>query len=243
MNQNRRCMGGSCSCNVLMSYRICSTTVEKVYLTVGFLHGLDPIAYELHFETKRTHTVLRMTDKDLLHVACNTSTNTITSNESRNAAAVSMSCGACLVIDDPEPLEVITVKFSTYENLKNLCSYIIEDIDIMKPYVTKEEQDVKELHALRRLFFAYIRDLHERASTDYTNKQCANDTLQSATLQGFRTFLVRCGLIFTDNYDIKTIIGDEDEMVSDMVKDDIPPTARLFIHYIRCENYSSYHLP
>lgn len=223
-----------CSRNVDILYDLCRTREKDVYLVVKFLHNPCEISFQLHsdWECGSFSQCIPMTSEDFLHVACNRSFG-----RSRNVETLSRRDGGVLVMDASKRDDIIALNLSMYKRFRDLCRYIMEDIDLTSPYIGKEDalRFVNGRHTVKRLLFAYVRDLHERASYGFADKYRATETLRSASLQGFKAFLLRCGLICADDINIKTIVGDEDAFVAALITKDIPPTARLFIHYVRCE--------
>lgn len=223
-----------CSRNILTSYEVYSTRSERVYVIVEFVFADDDYIFELRkdSEEEQSRRTIRMTSDDFLHIACNTAS----SGRNRCVETKVLPDGGMHVMDSPYAYNTFVFNCETHGYLKTLCRYIMEDIDIMKPHITKEEIEVNGLYAVRRFFFAYIRDLHERNSEDPTSVECASKILKKATLDGLGTFITLCGLTYAHKYDMKKIIGDEDDMIRAMVKDEIPPTTRFFIHYTQCNN-------
>ena len=224
---------------------------KEMYLLVKYLiaDGEGQFTFELHsdLEGGNRHQTITMTSDDFLHVACTTSFG-----RQRNVETQPLEDGGIMVWDNFHD-NAISLHWTVYDHLKKLSRYIMEDIDLMYPYIEKQDgiRLVEGRYVVQRLFLTYVRDLHEHSMYKCADqdrlKECTGDdmvieTFRSATIQGFRTFLSRCGLIINQDIKIDHIIGNLEEHGSGLSLiingQPPPPTHRIFTHYIRCEKCS-----
>ena len=230
-----------CSQNVPMKYMLCSTMEKEIYLIVEFRHSDENFRFEIYSKQKKqgVHTSIPLTIETLSYV-CNNVYGTFGNLEIRQ---IPDSGGNISVMDDPynnnnNGENIVVLDCSSLKVLNDLRINILEDIELMTPYIGRQTEFNKEINGfnvIKRLFFAFIRDLHERSSHSFTDRDCAAEVLYRATPHGLRMFLLRCGLIYNGEIEMKSIIGDGYEMVSSIIKPEIMPTAQIFIHYARCE--------
>ena len=254
-----RSYGNACSRHV-MQYFLSSTNEKELYLAVEFLHSTKThqkfyrvdnsdniiINFELHYKWKipweEIHYVIPLSIETLLHITHGCIGKAY--GRERNVETRLTPNGDIIVrlVDrtntktNIETNKILLEKL-WHERFRDLVSYILDDIDLMTPYIGIADnlREVKGERTIRRLSFAYIQDLHQQMSQNIRNRDMAAKALHNGSVHGFRNFLARCGLFYDDELEMKTIIWDEDEMVSSMIKTEIPPTAILFIHYSRCE--------
>ena len=225
----------SCSRIAEEFYVLLSTAVKKIYLTSYFVQtdDGDGFRFELHCVDKKQNR----------HNFTPLSIETLTHLSSIKA------CGECqdsvkrLIVDDGDVRIVDNStgeEISPYKRMQHLASNILEDVELVAPYLGRrrrtncEPKEVDNSNVLKRLFFAFVRDLHERRSYNLADTSCAAEVLYTATPYGFARFLMRCRLIYNNTLDMETIIGDGSAILASMIKPEVPPTARVLIHYARC---------